>query len=204
MHNARIRSSSRTLGLLALGLIAVVAGASATGCDDKPKDTGATPQSSAAASASAALAAALSAAANAPSASAAPSASVPPAGSSASGASSITGDAKDVVLTVKDPAKEPEKTIKAQAGGSVTLFLPDFPGTAWGVGESDKTIGKAKEEVIPGFAPGTNGHQFKWSTAGPLMKAGNKHKIQLVNKKAGEKDKAAKPNSTFTLTIELT
>jgi hypothetical protein len=131
-----------------------------------------------------------------------PTAATSAAPSASSGTSMITGDAKDVVLTVKDPAKEPEKTIKAQAGGSVTLFLPDFPGTAWGVGESDKSLGKAKEEVIPGFAPGTNGHQFKWATNGPLLKAGQKHKVQLVNKKAG--DKAAKPNSTFTLTIEIT
>ena len=67
----------------------------------------------------------------------------------------ITGDAKDVVLTVKDPKKEPEKTIKAGAGGSVTVFLPDYPGTVWSVEQFDKTLGKAKEEVIPGFAPGT-------------------------------------------------
>lgn len=149
---------------------------------------------------------------NAPSvtASAVPSASAPtevasaaPSASSASsGTSMITGDAKDVVVTVKDPTKEPGKTIKAQAGGSVTLFLPDYPGTAWSVGESDKTLGKAKEEVIPGFAPGTNGHQFKWPTNGPLLKAGQKHKVQLVNKKAG--DKTAKPSGTFALTIELT
>ena len=113
----------------------------------------------------------------------------------------ITGDAKDVVLTVKDPTKESEKTIKASPGGSVTVFLPDYPGTVWSVESNDKTLGKAKEEVIPGFAPGTNGHQFKWSTGGPLIKAGQKHKVQFVNKKAG--DKAAKPSGHFQLTIEI-
>ena len=113
----------------------------------------------------------------------------------------ITGDAKDVVLTVKDPAAESEKTIKAAPGGSVTVFLPDYPGTVWSVDGNDKTLGKAKEEVIPGFAPGTNGHQFKWSTGGPLFKAGQKHKVQFVNKKVG--DKAAKPSGHFTLTIEI-
>jgi hypothetical protein len=131
-------------------------------------------------------------------ASAAPSASA-----AAGGAGSmITGDAKDVVLTMKDPKKEPEKTIKAAAGGSVTVFLPDYPGTVWSIEGNDKSLGKAKEEVIPGFAPGTNGHQFKWTTNGPTVKAGGKHKVQFVNKKAG--DKTAKPSESFTLTIEIT
>lgn len=134
--------------------------------------------------------------------SAAPSA-VPAASEAAasSGASMITVDAKDVVLTMKDPKKEPEKTIKAAAGGSVTVFLPDYPGTVWSTEGTDKTLGKPKEEVIPGFAPGTNGHQFKWMTNGPLFKPGQKHKVQFVNKKAG--DKTAKPSETFTLTIEI-
>ena len=114
----------------------------------------------------------------------------------------ITGDAKDVVLTVKDPKTESEKTIKAEHGGSVTVFLPDYPGTVWSADAYDKTLGKPKEEVIPGFAPGTNGHQFKWTTGGPLLKAGQKHKVRFVNKKAG--DKGAKPSGEFTLTIEIT
>ena len=80
--------------------------------------------------------------------------------------------------------------------------MPDYPGTVWSVEGNDKTLGKAKEEVIPGFAPGTNGHQFKWTTGGPLLKAGQKHKVSLVNKKVG--DKAAKPSGTFALTIEIT
>ena len=113
----------------------------------------------------------------------------------------VTGDAKDVVLMMKDPKKESEKAIKAAAGGSVTVFLPDYPGTVWSVESNDRTLGKPKEEVIPGFAPGTNGHQFKWTTNGPLFKAGQKHKVQFVNKKAG--DKTAKPSETFTLTIEI-
>jgi hypothetical protein len=74
--------------------------------------------------------------------------------------------------------------------------LPDFPGTVWSVDTADKSLGKAKEEVIPGFAPGTNGHQFKWTP----LKAGAKQKAVFVNKKLG--DKAAKPNSSFTLTID--
>jgi hypothetical protein len=110
----------------------------------------------------------------------------------------ITGDAKDLVLTVKDPAKEPEKSVKVQSGGSLTLFLPDFPGTVWGVEGADKTLGKVKEEVIPGFAPHTNGHQFKWEG----LKGGLKHKLQLSNRKVGEK--GGKPNSTFMLTVETT
>ena len=114
----------------------------------------------------------------------------------------ITGDAKDVVLTVKDPKAQPDKTIKAAPGGSVTVFLPDFPGTVWSVTTVDKTLGKAKEEVIPGFAPGTSGHQFKWTTSGPLIKSGGKHRVELGNKKVG--DKNGKPTETFVLTIEIT
>lgn len=117
------------------------------------------------------------------------------------GASLVTGDGKDVVLTVKDPAKEAETTVKAQAGGSVTLFLPDFPGTVWSVETSDRALGKAQEEVIPGFAPGTNGHQFKWATTGPLIKAGGKHKATLGNRKTA--NKAGKADSQYTLTIEI-
>ncbi|MCW5834497.1 MAG: hypothetical protein KIS78_19000 [Labilithrix sp.] len=124
-----------------------------------------------------------------------------PAPSASSDSSMITGDAKDVVLTVKDPKKKGEKTIQAAPGGSVTVFLPDYPGTVWSIESNDKALGKAKEEVIPGFAPGTNGHQFKWTTAGPSFKAGQKHKVHFVNKKAG--DKAAKPTESFTLTIEI-
>jgi hypothetical protein len=164
-------------------------------CDEKPK-AGSSGATSASVSASAAATAAV------PSDvwSATTAASATPFASASS--SLITGDAKDVILTVKDPTKETEKTIKAQPGGSVTLFLPDFPGTVWSIDSSDKTLGKAKEEVIPGFAPGTNGHQFKWPTNGPLIKPGGKHKVQLVNKKAG--DKAAKPQGNFTLNIEIT
>jgi hypothetical protein len=167
-------------------------------CDDKKDGQGA------AASASAAVAAPPSAAPIAASAAAIASApaveSAAPAASSSS--SMITGDAKDVVLTVKEPAKEPEKSIKAQAGGSVTVFLPDHPGTVWSVDTSDKSLGKAKEEVMPGMAPQTMGHMFKWTTNGPVLKAGQKYKVQFVNKKAA--DKAAKPGETFALTIELT
>jgi hypothetical protein len=177
--------------VLAVSLVALACG----GCDDQKTSA------ASAASASAAAVKAAESAAIAAAASATPSASVAPAASAGAGTSMITGDAKDVVLTVKDPAKEPEKTIKAAIGGSVTLFLPDFPGTAWSVGEADKALGKAKEEVIPGFAPSTNGHEFKWTLQGAALKAGTRHKAQLVNKKAG--DKTAKPTSTFVLTVEL-
>lgn len=180
----------RTIALASLALLAVA-------CDDKKAASG--PAASASAPPSAAP---VATPAPTPSASAAatPTPSAAPAASST--ASMLTGDAKDVVLTVKDPKKEPEKTIKAAAGGSVTVFLPDYPGTVWSADQFDKSLGKPKEEVIPGFAPGTNGHQFKWTTGGPLLKAGEKHKVQFGNKSA--KDKAAKPTETFALTIELT
>lgn len=177
-------------------LCAVLVGTACAACDEK-KETSAAPSASASAAPAVTASAVPSAAPSAAASEAAPAPSA-----SAAGGSMVTGDAKDVVLTMKDPSKEPEKTIKAQTGGSVTLFLPDYPGTVWSVDPaSDKTIGKAKEEVIPGFAPGTNGHQFKWTTSGPALKAGQKHKVTFGNKKIA--DKAGKPTTTFALTIEL-
>ncbi|HVH41581.1 MAG TPA: hypothetical protein VM925_04535 [Labilithrix sp.] len=167
-------------------------------CDEKNPGSSGSASPSASVAPAATVSATPTAAPTTTATEAAPSAA--PAASSSS--SMLTGDAKDVVLTVKDPTKEPEKSIKAQTGGSVTVFLPDYPGTVWSADTYDKTIGKPKEEVIPGFAPGTNGHQFKWTTASPLLKAGQKHKVQFVNKKAA--DKAAKPSGTFALTIEIT
>lgn len=98
---------------------------------------------------------------------------------------------------MRDPASEPQKTVKAAPGGTVTLYMPDAAGTVWSVDAPDKALGKAKEEIIPGFAPGTNGHQFTWSTQSATIKSGTSHKVTLVNKKAG------KPNGTFALTIEI-
>jgi hypothetical protein len=179
-------------------LVSFVAALLLLACEDKPSASGGAPSASATA---AVTAPAASSAAPSPSAAAAPSvsasaAAVPSASASAASVSA-SADTKEVSVTVKDPTAEPQKTVKAALGGSVTLYLPDFPGTVWSVESNDKTIGKAKEEVIPGFAPGTNGHQFQWSTKNPLLKSGGSHKIAFVNKKAG------KPNGTFTLTIDI-
>jgi len=136
----------------------------------------------------------------APSASAVPSATAPPVASSApsaapsASASAAPADTKDVIVSIKDVATEPSKTVKATLGGSVTVFLPDSLGSSWSVDTVDKALGKPKEEVMPGFGPGTNAHQFQWSTKNPLLKAGETHKITFVNKKAGK---------NFALTIEL-
>lgn len=100
-----------------------------------------------------------------------------------------------MIVSIKDATAEPSKTVKAQLGGSVTLFLPDNAGSSWAVDVADKALGKAKEETMPGFAPGTNAHQFKFSTTSPTLKAGETHKATFVNKKAGTK---------FALTIEFT
>lgn len=126
-------------------------------------------------------------ASSAPVASAAPSAGDAPAVDPAA-------NMKDVIITIKDASTEPTKTIKAQLGGSVTLFLPDSAGSSWAVDVADKALGKPKEETMPGFAPGTNAHQFKWATTGATLKAGETHKVTFVNKKAGK---------NFTLTIEF-
>ena len=181
---------NRTFAAVSLALAFVA-------CDEKKENPSSVPGTSASASASASAAPLATASAPTPS----PTGSASAAASSSS-SSMITGDAKDVVLTVKDPKAQPDKTIKAAPGGSVTVFLPDFPGTVWSVTTVDKTLGKAKEEVIPGFAPGTSGHQFKWTTSGPLIKSGGKHRVELGNKKVG--DKNGKPTETFVLTIEIT
>jgi hypothetical protein len=146
------------------------------GCD-KTSETSTTPSASAAPSAPPVVSAP-------PSASAAPSAT----------ASAAPADTKDVTVSIKDVSTEPSKTVKASLGGSVTLFLPDSAGSSWAVDTADKTLGKAKEEIMPGFGPGTNAHSFQWSTKNPLLKAGETHKVTFVNKKAGK---------NFTLTIEL-
>jgi hypothetical protein len=181
---------NRTLAALTIGLALV-----AVACEEKKENPSSASSASASASASPSASASASAAPSSTGvASAAP--------SSSSGSSMITGDAKDVVLTVKDPKAQPDMSIKAAPGGSVTVFLPDYAGTVWSVTTVDKTLGKPKEEVIPGFAPGTSGHQFKWTTTGPLIKSGEKHRVELGNKKVG--DKTGKPTVTFTLTIEIT
>jgi hypothetical protein len=158
-------------------------------CDDKAKTTPGAASASATASAVASAAPAASSAA--PTTTATPEATA----SAASSASMVSGDEKNVMLTVRDPAKEPEKTIKAAAGGTVTVYLPDAAGTVWSVDTSDKALGKPKEQVIPGFAPGASGHEFKFTNGGAK---GAKVKATFVNKKAG------KPNGTFTLVIDVT
>jgi hypothetical protein len=102
---------------------------------------------------------------------------------------------KEVTVSIKDVDKDgTSKSVKASLGGTVTLFLPDANGATWSVDQVDKSLGKAKEETMPGFGPGINAHQFQWAMKGPLLKAGETHKVTFTNKKAGK---------TFTLTIEL-
>ena len=126
-------------------------------------------------------------------------ASAAPSAAPASSSVIVTGaDSNDVSLTVKDPAKDPEYTVKAKAGGAFTLFLPDTGGMAWAA-DSVGTAGKPKEEVIPGFAKDTLGHQFKWTG----LKAG---KVQMTfgNRKPAPKGTPAGPaTSTFKLTLDV-
>jgi hypothetical protein len=128
--------------------------------------------------------------------SAAPSATAP---ASATAAASDTApvDLANVMITIKDAATEPQKSVKAKLGGTVTLFLPDAAGSSWAVDVADKALGKPKEEIMPGFGPGTNAHQFQFSTKGAALKVGETHKCTFVAKKGG------KPNGTFALSIEI-
>jgi hypothetical protein len=120
----------------------------------------------------------------------------PPAASASAGAST-----KDITLSVLDPATDKEKTVKVPVGGSVTVWLPEYAGSSWSVQGADKTLGKAKEQTIPGFAgPSTPAHEFKWKIDGPLLKAGQSHKVQIGNVAKGG---GGKPGTTFTLTIDI-
>ena len=158
-------------------------------CDDKKEETKPT------------VASAMPSAVPAPSvvASAAPAetASAAPSASAAAGGAMITGEPNDRSVTVREPGKDKEVTVKVAPGGTLTLFLPDFPGTVWAPDKVDGSLGKPKEEVIPGFAPKTNGHQFKFSAV-----KGGKWKASFGNKPSA--DKTAKPTTFFTLTIDAT
>ncbi len=172
---------------LALSLCAVLAA-----CDEK-KDSGATAPSASAA-ASAAPIASVTATTTAIAASAEPSAA--PSASAAERTST-----KDPTLSVLDPKTESSKTLKAQAGGTATLYLPQWAGTTWTAKETPKPLGKAKTETLPGFAgPGTPGVSFVWTLKDPSLKPGQSMKVVLENKSSA--DKTAAP-TTFTLTIEI-
>lgn len=169
---------------LALGLLFLVA------CDDKKED--AKPAASATASATA----------SAPAPSATPAVTASAAPSATGSAASAQTSTKDPNVSVQDPTKEPAKSVKADVGTSVTLYLPKWAGTTWSVKESPKPLGKAKEETIPGFAgPSTPAAGFVWKLNDPSLKAGQSLKVTLENKDA--KDKAAPATKTFTLTIDL-
>jgi hypothetical protein len=179
-----IRSST----LLALVPLLAVA------CDNKTSSSsGAAPSATAAAAPAASSAAATASAAAGSVASAAPEASAAP---SASAATST----KEVVVTVKDPSADKERTVKAAVGGTVTVYLPQEAGTSWSVETVDKTLGKPKEQTIPGFAgPTVAAHELKWTLAGPLFKAGATHKVKIVQTGKDKKPTGA----TFSLTIDV-
>lgn len=166
----------RLLPLIALALVA---------CEEKKPD--ATPEASA-------PSATVSAPAPSVTASAAATESAAPAASASAG-----GSTKDVTLSVQDPKTDTAKTVKVPVGGSVTVWLPEWSGTSWKVPTVDKTLGKAKEQTIPGFAgPTTPAHEFKWKIEGPLFKAGQSYKVQIVNTPKG-----APSGTTFTLSIDI-
>jgi hypothetical protein len=169
------------LALLSLSSLSSLA----AGCD-KPEAATNNPAPSASATASA----------PAPAATPAPSASAPaPAASASADPSTPT---KDAVASVFDPVKEPARTVKVLAGGSVALYLPEWAGTSWKVAQPDKSLGKPKEETIPGFAgPSTPAHAFTWPIKDSLK--GQMHKVLLTN---SAKDKPGGDKS-FTLSIDV-
>ena len=139
----------------------------------------------------------------APSASASASASPPPSPTppapSASGAFAPSAATKDAVVSVFDPAKEPARTVKALAGGTVALYLPEWAGTSWKIAQPDKALGKPKEETIPGFAgPSTPAHAFTWTISDSLK--GQVHKVTVTNTAKG---RAPASDTSFSLTIDV-
>jgi hypothetical protein len=97
------------------------------------------------------------------------------------------------MVSVPDPAKEPAKTVKVLAGGSVVLYLPEWTGTTWKIAQPDKALGKPKDETIPGFAgPSTPAHAFTWQIKDALK--GQVHSVPLTNAAKG---------ATFTLNIDV-
>jgi hypothetical protein len=122
-----------------------------------------------------------------------------PAPASAAPAASGAAPTKDAVVSVFDPAKEPARTVKALAGGTVALYLPEWAGTSWKVAQPDKALGKPKEETIPGFAgPGTPAHAFTWQVKDALK--GQVHKISLTNTAKGRPPGA---DTNFVLSIDV-
>jgi hypothetical protein len=174
--------TSRQVCILLFGV------ACTAGCD-KAKDTPPAPAPTASATV-----AAVASTTPPPSSAPTPSATASSAGSEAA--------KKDAAVTVKDPASEPQKTVKAIVGGSVALYLPQWPGTKWSTMSNDKALGKPKEEVLPGFLGSTPAIMFTWPTTSAELKAGQKKTIQLVNKKA-KPDGPPKPETPFSLTIEF-
>lgn len=155
-------------------------------CDDKKEETKAAPSASATTTASAPP----------------PPASTPvataTAAPSANGSSAAQTSTKDPTVSVQDPVKDSAKSVKADVGTSVSLYLPKWAGTTWKVKESPKPLGKVKEETIPGFAgPATPAAAFIWKLTDPSLKAGQSLKVTIENT---AKDQPAK---TFTLTIDL-
>jgi hypothetical protein len=92
---------------------------------------------------------------------------------------------------VFDPVKEPQRTVNVLAGGTVALYLPEWAGTTWKIGQPDRALGKPKDETIPGFAgPTTPAHAFTWQIKDALK--GQTHKVVVTN-----------TTKTFTLTINV-
>jgi hypothetical protein len=172
---------ARVLALLSLFSLGTFA------CD-KPEPAADKPAPSAPAS--------VSAPTSAPSASAVP---IATATASASAAPASAAPTKDAVASVFDPVKEPARTVKALAGGTVALYLPEWAGTSWKITQPDKALGRAKEETIPGFAgPSTPAHAFTWQVGAPLK--GQVHKITLTNTGKGS---PSGHDVSFTLSIDV-
>lgn len=129
--------------------------------------------------------------------------SAPPVASAAPAASAepqnvaVTHEGSDdVSFSSREPSKDDNKTVKVKTGGAFTMYLPDSGGNSWGA-DSFGTLGKPKEESMPGFDKGVLGHMFKWSG----VKAG-KTTITFGLRKAAAKGKG-ETSQTFKVTLDV-
>jgi len=71
----------------------------------------------------------------------------------------------EVAISISDPMSEGKKTITAKVGDTVSVTLPEYPGTMWKVTTVDRTLGYPKEETVPSYlGPNTPGRKFVWAT----------------------------------------
>ncbi|MEO6418193.1 MAG: hypothetical protein ABIP39_02220, partial [Polyangiaceae bacterium] len=72
---------------------------------------------------------------------------------------------QEIAISIADPTGEGKKSITAKVGDTISVTLPEYPGTMWKVTTVDRTLGYPKEETVPSYlGPNTPGRKFVWAT----------------------------------------